>query len=124
MNLGRLDEAEREVALEPEEFSRNYILAHIEISRGQRDAAIKRVRALQAYGETQPNQADAFAYPAYIYARLGEFDQAFAMLERMRLARDSSIPWLRNSLDLKPLQLDPRWPALLQKIGLADDQLK
>jgi hypothetical protein len=61
---------------------------------------------------------------AWLNISLGEKDRAFAALERAYASRDPSMAWLLNSWWLHPLISDPRWPLLVRKVGLADDQLK
>jgi hypothetical protein len=61
---------------------------------------------------------------AWVYMWRREFDQAFEWLERSYQLRDAGISWLRADTVLAPLHADPRWPAFLRKIGLADDQLR
>jgi uncharacterized protein (DUF2132 family) len=45
-------------------------------------------------------------------------------LERARRQNDAGMPGLRLDTLFPNLHDDPRWEALLRKIGLADDQLK
>jgi len=61
---------------------------------------------------------------ASLHGFRGEADQAFAWLERAHRQRDSGISWVRVDRFFQPLHADPRWPAFLRKVGLADDQLK
>jgi hypothetical protein len=57
---------------------------------------------------------------AIVYTSLGEKDQAFAWMEK---ANEAKSGWLATSLmtfpDYDPLRSDPRFPALLMKMGLA-----
>ena len=56
---------------------------------------------------------------AVIYASLGEMDQAFAWLDRAYEARSGfMITGILVSPDYDPLRSDPRFDALLRKIGL------
>lgn len=61
---------------------------------------------------------------AEVYGYRNDRDKAFEWLERACQQRDAGIPGLRPDVLLKNLHDDPRWDALLRKIGLADDQLK
>ncbi len=60
---------------------------------------------------------------AWGYAQLGEPDKAFAMLElaisdpEYRINR-GSIPYVKAWVQLDPLHNDPRWPILLDRVGL------
>jgi len=55
---------------------------------------------------------------AFAYARLGQKEEAFRWLER---AYDDHVPWLvriHQHSDLDPLRGDPRYEALIKRIGL------
>jgi len=69
--------------------------------------------------------ADTAAYQiAEVYAYRRENDHAFEWLERALRQRDPGISWTRPDVSLARLHDDPRWPAFLRKVGLADEQLK
>ena len=80
------------------------------------DAALRELIA--KYGETAAYQI------AEVYGYRNDRDHAFEWLERARQQRDAGLPILRTDLLLKNLHGDPRWNALLQTVGLTDDQLK
>ena len=55
---------------------------------------------------------------AFAYARLGQKDEAFRWLDK---AYDDHVPWLvriHQHTDLDPLRADPRYEALIKRIGL------
>ncbi len=52
------------------------------------------------------------------YAHQGRVDEAFEWLERAVLKRDTWLADLRQFYVLEPLRSDPRWPGLLEKVGL------
>ena len=80
------------------------------------DAALQELIA--KFGETAAYQiAEAYAYR-------NDKDKAFEWLERARQQRDAGMPVLRPDPLLKNLHDDPRWDALLRKMGLTDEQLK
>jgi len=61
----------------------------------------------------------ADAYPG-AYALLGERDQAFYWLERMYDEQNANLTWLKTDPVLVPMiGSDPRFTALLRRIGLA-----
>ncbi len=55
---------------------------------------------------------------AGVYARRAEPDAAFQWLERAFSQRDSGMLWLKNNVPLRPLVADPRYNALLRRMGL------
>ena len=120
----RYDEAMAEAALDTDVVQQASVLGVIAVARGQTAAAHAQIARLEELARTNGDSADLQNIIAWISAGLGEKDRAFAALEKARVLRDPSIPWLKSSRYLGPLFSDPRWDALLHKIGLADDQLK
>jgi TolB-like protein/Tfp pilus assembly protein PilF len=116
-DIGRLDEAERELALEPHGDVRISTGALILIRRGQKDAARAKIRELEGL----PNRNNDMAE---MYAENGDTDLAFAALERSYALHETGMAWTKVDYYLKNLRSDPRWPAFLRKMGLADEQLK
>ena len=91
--------------------------------RSLESKASRRIRCgieelIAKYGETGAYQI------AEVYGYRNDRDHAFEWLERARQQRDAGLPVLRTDLLLKNLHSDPRWNALLQTVGLTDDQLK
>ncbi len=124
MGQRRYDEAVAEAALDTDEVQQASVLGPIAVARGQIEAAHAQVARLEKIARTNGDSADLQNIIAWISAGLGEKDRAFAALEKACASRDPSISWLRNGPYLAPLFSDPRWDALLRKVGLADDQLK
>jgi TolB-like protein/DNA-binding winged helix-turn-helix (wHTH) protein/tetratricopeptide (TPR) repeat protein len=58
---------------------------------------------------------------AEVYAQRAEADEAFVWLERAYVARDPGIAEMLSSLMLEPLYGDPRFEALLERVGLRGD---
>ncbi len=121
---GRYAEAEAEADLENDEVEKPTTYGLIALGRGQGAKAREMLARLEEYARTHGDTADMHQCIAWLYAGLGEKDQAFAALEKARASRDPSMSWLRNSGYLATLYSDPRWNALLHQIGLADEQLK
>jgi TolB-like protein/Tfp pilus assembly protein PilF len=55
---------------------------------------------------------------AEVHAYRGELDQAFTWLNRAYQRHDSELVYLKPAPFLRSLHGDPRWPALLEKVGL------
>jgi TolB-like protein/Flp pilus assembly protein TadD len=111
---GRSDEALDEALREPESW-RFYALAIIHHAAGRRaeaDAALNELIAKHA--------GDAAFQIAVVYAARGEMDLSFQWLERAYVQRDPGLSDLKCISLLRPLRADPRWGALLRKMGLAD----
>jgi eukaryotic-like serine/threonine-protein kinase len=58
-------------------------------------------------------------YFVFIYARLGEKDQAFAWLDRAFAERQPWLTQLRTDPQFQPLRSDPRFGDLVRRIGLS-----
>ena len=52
------------------------------------------------------------------YAAVGALDEAFASLERAFQARSAGLIYLHLDPGYEPLRSDPRYDALVQRIGL------
>jgi TolB-like protein/DNA-binding winged helix-turn-helix (wHTH) protein/Flp pilus assembly protein TadD len=57
---------------------------------------------------------------AILYGALGNFDQAFAFLEKAYQERDPELTYLKIGRRFDPLRRDPRYRELLQRMRLAD----
>ncbi|MDB6114566.1 MAG: invasion protein regulator, partial [Lacunisphaera sp.] len=120
----RFAEAEAEARVDPDDVGRFNALGIITALQGQGEAARGYRRQMEELSRLRGDTADLQLGIADISVILGDKDQAFAALEKAVSARDPSVGWFRNDFYLQPLHADPRWDALLRKVGLADDQLK
>jgi hypothetical protein len=55
---------------------------------------------------------------AAVYAHRGEIDTAFRWLESAFTRRSDEMLWLKVGLLVRPLRADPRYGALLRRMGL------
>ena len=124
MGQKRYDEAVAEALLDSDEVQQASVLGLIAVARGQFAAAHAQIARLERLAQTDPDRADLQQTIAWIYGGLGDKDRALAALEKARASRDPSIAWLRSGPYVMVLSSDPRWDALLRKVGLTDDQLK
>jgi eukaryotic-like serine/threonine-protein kinase len=79
-------------------------------------AAISRVIELQL-GLKKRRYVDP-ADIAYNYAELGEKDQAFSWLEKAYSEKSDLLAWVKVETRMDSLRSDPRYTALLKKMGL------
>lgn len=82
----------------------------------------KRRAAQRILADLQQAGSPHFVAPynlALICAALGETDQALAWLDRAANARDESVPLLKVDPRVDSLRADPRFAALLRRVGLA-----
>ncbi len=78
-----------------------------------------RQEALQAMQELQArNGAYVPLFLARIHVALGEKDEAIRLLEQVYNDRSESIVWLKVDPTFDTLRTDPRFVALLKKVGL------
>ena len=115
MLQGRFAEALAEYDQEADPSGRLCGRAEAQWSLGNRAASDAALAELVAkYGD----QAKLIAE---VHAHRGEVDQAFVWLYRAYDRHDSDLVYLKPAYFLKPLHGDPRWAALLKKVGLPAD---
>jgi TolB-like protein len=111
----RLEEALAEAEAEPDDSSRLAMLSMIHHSMGNRQMSDKSLAEYKSqFGDDNPYAVAA------IQAHRGESDQAFALLERAYIVRDSQLSQVKTDVPLRSLHSDPRWEPFLAKMGLAD----
>lgn len=101
-------------AMDPQALS---VAAFIYATAGDRERAFETTRefAKRSDGEHVPA-----IISAYVYSGLRENDQAFAFLEKACDERSPWLPFLNVDVKLDPLCSDPRFPALLRRVGFAE----
>lgn len=55
---------------------------------------------------------------ADVYAEVGDKDQAFAWLDKAYAEKSNALGYIRSVPELDGLRSDPRYTALLKKMGL------
>jgi len=86
-------------------------LAEFSLGRPQASAA--------ALDTLKRDYASGYAYQiALVHAWRGEKEQAFGWLDRAYSQRDGGIAFIKYDPFLRPLQGDPRYAALVRKLGL------
>jgi TolB-like protein/Flp pilus assembly protein TadD len=117
--MGRMDEALKEALLEKTEWTRYFLLGQVYWALGRKEEADG---AMAKLIDTSANVA---AYQvAEVYSFRGEADQAFAWLDRAFRQKDPGLGWMKSDVLFDKQRSDPRWNAILHKVGLADDQLR
>jgi serine/threonine protein kinase/tetratricopeptide (TPR) repeat protein len=112
---GRVDEALAIMQSEERDWSRLCGLAILQHAAGrvaESDAALKELIAKRS--------GDAAYQIALAHAARGEHDATFEWLERAYEQRDSGLAILKLEPFFRPLHPDPRWGALVARMGLAD----
>lgn len=112
MDQGSTEEALTQAMREPEEFWRLWSLAIIHQLSGREADSAELLRQL-----TEAHAAGSAYQIAEIQSMRGEVDQAFEWLERAFAERDSGVTHAKVNPRFRPLHDDPRWSALLKKIG-------
>jgi TolB-like protein/Tfp pilus assembly protein PilF len=90
-------------------------LAHACAVAGMRDQALTLLGELQRLARTRYVSPYAFALT---FVGLGDNERAFALLARARRERSSAMPFVAVEPRLAPLRRDPRFRALLVRLGL------
>lgn len=115
---GRIEDARRELAREPERTSELWALAILENVRGNRAGSDEALQQLIA------GNADTMAFQAAeIHACRDEKDAAFTWLEKSIETRDMGLDIAHLSTCLENLHGDPRWLPFLQRIGRDPERL-
>lgn len=112
MQLGQLQEARAEFAVEPTNFFRLSGLAIVEHKLGNRPAAEKAMSDLVA------EMGDAALYQqAEVLAQWGRKDEAIAALARAHQIGDSGLIYVGTDPLLDPLRSDTRFISLIKQLG-------
>ena len=92
-------------------------IAQADASAGRVDQAIKAVEDLRR----KQRGGGWFVPPesyAYVYARLGETDEAFKWLDEAFRTRSGLVLWLAVDSRIDPLRQDPRFNQYLRRLGV------
>ncbi|HET9984234.1 MAG TPA: tetratricopeptide repeat protein [Longimicrobiales bacterium] len=112
---GKPEEALAVLGRAPEMGARVRVaLARTYAALGRRAEAGRIARELERTARSRNVRADG---PAIVYAALGDRDAAFRWLERAYRDRSASLVLNARSDVFAPLHADPRWPALLRRVG-------
>lgn len=105
------------VRLSPDDSYALGYLGYTYAATGRRADALK---ILQRIDEMEKHRyVSRFAH-VYIYTGLGDKDKAFEWLEKAYQERSDSLAWFRFDPESKSLQSDPRFAALMRKIGFTE----
>jgi TolB-like protein/Tfp pilus assembly protein PilF len=126
INLGRAYEQQRMypqalhayqsiLAFAPQDPALLALLGHLYAVSGQRAAAHKIISQLQ---QISRDRYVPSLYVAMVYTGLGDKDEAFAWLDKAYAERCEYLVYLPTEPIADPLRSDPRFPALLQRLGL------
>jgi TolB-like protein/thioredoxin-like negative regulator of GroEL len=103
------------VAREPDSNSNLPTLTLAYLRAGQTAKAREILARLEALDRKKPIRLLTLAF---LYANLGEFDKAFAFLDKAYGQRDPAMPFLGAVFDGEPLARDPRFRDLLKRMKL------
>src|ERR1700730_10271529 len=84
---------------------------------GRRADALKILRRLD---ELQKRRFISTISRVYVYAGLGDKDKAFEWLEKAYQERSDSLAWVRFDPESKSLRGDPRFGALMRRVGFTE----
>lgn len=118
---GMYDEAirETEIAVKLSGNNSMYVgrLGRVLAVAGRGEEAMKILNELLEQLEKKEEYVSAY-HIAIIYLKLGHKDKAFEWFEKAYETRDDMIIHLKADPDFDPISSDPRYKALLKKIGL------
>jgi adenylate cyclase len=94
-----------------------FVLALLGYSYGVTGRRAHALKVLQSLDEMERRRYVSRAARAYVYAGLGDRDKAFEWLEKAYQERSDALAWFRQEPESKSLRSDPRFAALMRKIG-------
>lgn len=92
-------------------------LGYAYAATGRRAEALK---TLERVDEMERHRYVSRFTHVFIYAGLGDKDKAFEWLEKAYQERSDSLAWFRFDPESKGLQSDPRFGALMRKVGFTE----
>ena len=115
LQQGKLDDARLEFEREAEADYGLFGLVLVSYASGDQEESDKALAELnELLGDESPfSRARAHAYR-------GEIDEAFRWLEKAQASKDSGLSGIKNDWTLENLHDDPRWPELLESVGLGE----
>ena len=112
-----IEEMEGAQRLNPDEPLSIAFLGYAYAVAGRREDALK---ILQRLDEMEKGRFVSTIARVYVYAGLGDKDKAFEWLDKAYQERSDSLAWFRFDPEAKDLQSDPRFAALMQKVGFVE----
>ena len=109
---GRNEEALAEASREPADWARLTSLAYVHFKGGRMKESDEALHDLEA-----KHAVDSAYQIAAIRSTRGERDAAFAWLERAFQEHDAGVAQAKSERTFRPLHGDPRWGALMKKLG-------
>jgi TolB-like protein len=88
---------------------------------GQPDKVDDMLQELKKKSKDSPIGSPAY-FAAMIYAQMGEIDTAFEWLDKAYEDHEVEMIWLKVEPPFDPIRSDPRWQAMLNKVGFPDQQ--
>ena len=79
---------------------------------------IAKAQELLAELENSARTCSGFSWVARVHAGLGETEKLFECLEKAYEQHDPSLTYIADSLEFEGVRSDPRFKAILEKIGL------
>jgi len=92
-------------------------IAQADAAAGRIDQAMKAIEALRRKQRTAGWFVPPESY-AYVYARLGDTDEAFKWLDEAFRTRSGLVLWLAVDARIDPLRHDRRFNQYLQRLGV------
>jgi serine/threonine-protein kinase len=112
-----IEEMETALHLSPDDPLGLGFVGYVYAVTGRRPDALK---ILQRLDELQKHRFVSTISRVYVYAGLGDKDKAFEWLEKAYQERSDSLAWFKFDPESKNLRDDPRFAALMRKIGFTE----
>ena len=95
----------------------SYVLGYLGYGYAVTGRGPDALKMLQRLDDMEKHRYVSRIARVYIYAGLGDKDKAFEWLEKAYEERSDSLAWFRFDPESKGLQSDPRFAALMRKVG-------
>jgi TolB-like protein/Flp pilus assembly protein TadD/class 3 adenylate cyclase len=112
-----IEEMETAERLNPND---SYVLGYLGYGYAVTGRRADALKILQRLDEMEKRRYVSRIARVYVYAGLGDKDKAFEWLEKAYQERSDSLAWFRFDPESKNLRSDPRFAALMRKIGFTE----